>query len=76
MIKMIITKLDYIEQALIEANDFIEFDVPTNKNAGHTFTLASQYNKKISTQKLLKHPLDVQQNLEKISKQSAVLLGR
>ena len=56
----------YRAPAFIEADDFIEFDVPVNKNTGHTFTLASQYNKKISTQKLLKkYPLDVQQNLGK-----------
>jgi len=56
----------YRAPAFIEANDFIEFDVPVNKNTGHTFTLASQYNKKISTQKILKkYPLDVQQNLGK-----------
>ena len=53
-------------QAFIEADDFIEFDVPTNKNTSHNFTLASHYNKSISTQKLLKkYPLNVQQNLGK-----------
>ena len=52
--------------AFIEADDFIEFDVPTNKNTSHNFTLASHYNKSISTQKLLKkYPLNVQQNLGK-----------
>ena len=52
--------------AFIEANDFIEFGVPKNTTGGHTFTLADQYGKKISTQKLLKkYPLDVQQNLGK-----------
>ena len=56
----------YRAPAFIEANDFIEFDVPVDKTSKHTFTLASQYNKNISTQKLLKkYPLNVQQNLGK-----------
>ena len=56
----------YQAPAFIEDQDFIEFGVPNNKIGGHTFTLANQYNKKISTQKLLKKfPLDVQQNLGK-----------
>ena len=54
----------YQAPAFIEANDFIEFDLPKNTIGNHTFTLASQHNKKITTQKLLKkYPLDVQQNL-------------
>ena len=44
----------YRAPAFIEANDFIEFDVPVNKNTGHTFTLASQYNKKNINSKNIK----------------------
>ena len=52
--------------AFIESDRFIEFDVPTIKNTKHNFILASQYDKKISSQKLLKkYPIIVNQNLGK-----------
>ena len=50
--------------AFIESDRFLEFDAPTNKETAHNFILASQYDKKISPQKLLKkYLIDVNQNL-------------
>ncbi len=50
--------------AFIEANDFIEFGVPSDTSTFHRFTLANQYDKFVAPQKLLKkYPVNVSQNL-------------
>ena len=52
--------------AFIEANDFIEFGVPTDTSTFHRFTLANQYKKFVAPQKLLKkYPISVAENLGK-----------
>jgi len=52
--------------AFIASNSFIEFGVPKDVNTQHNFILADHYDKKITSQKLLKKfPIDVKQNLGK-----------
>tara|TARA_Y100001973_G_scaffold45584_1_gene67876 strand:+ start:2312 stop:15007 length:12696 start_codon:yes stop_codon:yes gene_type:complete len=52
--------------AFIASNSFIEFGVPKDTNTQHNFILADHYDKKITSQKLLKKfPIDVKQNLGK-----------
>jgi len=56
----------YQSPAFIQSNSFVEFGVPTDTSKSHSFILADQYNKKITSQKLLrKFPIEVNQNLGK-----------
>ena len=56
----------YQSPAFIDSNSFIEFGVPVITTTAHSFTLNDQYDKKITSQKILKKfPIDVKQNLGK-----------
>jgi len=56
----------YKSPSFIDSNLFIEFGIPADINKAHSFILHDHYNKKITSQKILKKfPIEVNQNLGK-----------
>jgi len=56
----------YQSPAFIASNSFIEFGIPKITTTSHSFTLNDHYDKKITSQKILKKfPINVKQNLGK-----------
>jgi len=56
----------YQSPAFIESDSFVEFGVPKDTTTSHSFVLFDHYNKKITSQKILKKfPINVNQKLGK-----------